>query len=342
MLKPCLSLTSLTCFIILSAPCFAGTAATEGGLPLAPPLYCGKSTETLQARRPLAQQIIPVLLESIDRGFPHGASYSFGVFGDGFDWHSSVHAHWALLSMARILGDKVTQDKVLARLTPDALEKQRDYLANNPNYELPYGQAWLLLMLAELKKTPAKFPDSAALLERETQARVLQWLEGYTLPENRDGRCRGDYYSWILSYRLAKQAAALSGTPNPRIDALAKKAATPECFTSTPEGLDFIDPAAVAAINAGKPFTGKDALDSINNLGWVNINNCHKVGVAISRAWPSAVASHKGDPQACQKFDAVIHSLTTDTDPWKDGFQSVSHWIPQLVWYGIWEELGEP
>ncbi|MGD1895441.1 MAG: DUF2891 family protein [Phormidesmis sp.] len=76
------------------------------------------------------------------------------VFTGSFDWHSSVHAHWALLSMARLTNDVPLQKKLLSRLTPKNLEAERTFLNNaeNAEFEMPYGRAWLLLMLSELSK----------------------------------------------------------------------------------------------------------------------------------------------------------------------------------------------
>ncbi len=73
-----------------------------------------------------------------------------GVFGTHFDWHSSVHAHWMLLSISRIFDDKLVASKILARFDRPHFEYERQLLLKNESYELPYGQSWLLLLLSQI------------------------------------------------------------------------------------------------------------------------------------------------------------------------------------------------
>lgn len=101
------------------------------------------------------------------------------VFTGSFDWHSSVHAHWALLSIARLTHDTPLQRKLLSRLTPENIEAERAFLndVKNIEFEMPYGRAWLLLMLAEL----SKYEESNNLLldsfREELEQQLTLWLE---------------------------------------------------------------------------------------------------------------------------------------------------------------------
>ena len=100
------------------------------------------------------------------------------MFGGSYDWHSCVHAHWALSSMARAHNDADLEDFLLQRLNPHSLARVADELSAAPEFELPYGQAWLLLLLCELSQ-PCSLQRAARLppasferLRCETEERV--------------------------------------------------------------------------------------------------------------------------------------------------------------------------
>ena len=75
-----------------------------------------------------------------------------GVFKSHYDWHSSVHAHWMLLSSSRLFNKPDITKLILNRFSEYNLDNEQRYLSQNPNFELPYGQAWLLLLFSELNK----------------------------------------------------------------------------------------------------------------------------------------------------------------------------------------------
>ncbi|CEM22016.1 unnamed protein product [Vitrella brassicaformis CCMP3155] len=80
------------------------------------------------------------------------------AFHGCIDWHSAVHAHWAVLRVARALRQSdalsddirrmaTTLERTLTseRVDKDTLEGLRRYRS----FELPYGRAWLLLLVRE-------------------------------------------------------------------------------------------------------------------------------------------------------------------------------------------------
>jgi hypothetical protein len=74
-----------------------------------------------------------------------------------FDWHSSVHGHWMLVRLLRLLPDWADALQVraaLARnLTRENLHAELDYLQgpNRRSFERTYGWAWLLKLAEELQ-----------------------------------------------------------------------------------------------------------------------------------------------------------------------------------------------
>ncbi len=103
-----------------------------------------------------------------------------------FDWHSAVHGHWLLTRLARLYPDSELATAARAALdasfTEANIAAEVAYLrgAGRISFERPYGLAWLLQLLAELRNWPE--PDAqrwAALLhplEVEAADRVRSWL----------------------------------------------------------------------------------------------------------------------------------------------------------------------
>jgi Protein of unknown function (DUF2891) len=109
-----------------------------------------------------------------------------------YDWHSSVHGHWLLARVARLLPEApfaAEARRALARsLTPGNLAAEVRYLEGRGrvSFERPYGLAWLLQLGAELREwgSPEARDWAAALepLERASVARIRDWLPKLTQP----------------------------------------------------------------------------------------------------------------------------------------------------------------
>lgn len=109
-----------------------------------------------------------------------------------FDWHSSVHGHWLLARLARTFPQApfaAAGRAALARsLTPANMAAEAAYVgaASRPEFERPYGLAWLLQLAAELREwnDPQARAWSQALepLERASAARLRAWLPKLTYP----------------------------------------------------------------------------------------------------------------------------------------------------------------
>jgi hypothetical protein len=73
-----------------------------------------------------------------------------------FDWHSSVHGHWMLVRLLRLLSDwedaPAVRTALAANLTRENLRAERVYLdgPHRRSFERTYGWAWLLKLAEEL------------------------------------------------------------------------------------------------------------------------------------------------------------------------------------------------
>ena len=71
-----------------------------------------------------------------------------------FDWHSSVHMHWALIRLLRLTAETFDQAAAIAvldaHLTEAALSQETAYLLARRSFERPYGWGWALTLAHEL------------------------------------------------------------------------------------------------------------------------------------------------------------------------------------------------
>lgn len=105
-----------------------------------------------------------------------------------FDWHSSVHGHWLLARLVRLLPDASFAPRAraaLARsLTIANLLREADYL-NAPGratFERPYGLAWLLTLAQELREMGSPHAVAIQPLERSAVGRLTEWLPKLSHP----------------------------------------------------------------------------------------------------------------------------------------------------------------
>jgi hypothetical protein len=223
----------------------------------------------------VAKQLAPIVFNSIQTPTPFfGDAPTGGIFRNSYDWHSSVHAHWALLSMSKKLQDAELLAWVTKRLET-GLPKEREYLKNNPNFEMPYGRVWLLLLLSEIEKEP-HFAESPLVrsFRQEIEIQIGDWLL-QTQPN-----CRGDYLSWPFVYFLYSK----THTENPALlKILQQKSKLISCNSTTVSSNDFISLNSLFAMLSSKERTAPASLDFPDSL---TLWNCHSWGALISEAWP--------------------------------------------------------
>lgn len=80
------------------------------------------------------------------------------VFYGCFDWHSSVHGHWLLVRLLHLQPEAGFRDTAIAALERSfqaekvAVEVQYARHEQRDSFERPYGIAWLLQLMAELRE----------------------------------------------------------------------------------------------------------------------------------------------------------------------------------------------
>jgi hypothetical protein len=114
------------------------------------------------------------------------------VFYGCFDWHSSVHGHWLLVRLLREYPSAPfaapARAALAASFTTDKVAAEVAYLRapGRVSFERPYGLAWLLQLIAELRswedEDARRWTATLAPLETEAAERIRSWLPKLRYP----------------------------------------------------------------------------------------------------------------------------------------------------------------
>ena len=114
------------------------------------------------------------------------------IFYGCFDWHSAVHSHWLLIKVLRLLPEGGLREKIHTTLTASFndsnVRTEADYLTapGRGPFERPYGLAWLLQLMAELRAWDAppghNWAGTLEPLEVAAAENVKQWLHHLHYP----------------------------------------------------------------------------------------------------------------------------------------------------------------
>ncbi|PZD76915.1 DUF2891 domain-containing protein [Mesonia sp. K7] len=104
------------------------------------------------------------------------------VFYGCYDWHSSVHGYWSLVSLLKQFPNmenaQAIKEKLIEKFTKENIQKEVAYfdMENNGNFERTYGWAWYLKLVTEIHH----WDDAAAkTLEANLQPLTDRIVENY-------------------------------------------------------------------------------------------------------------------------------------------------------------------
>ncbi|HVH43762.1 MAG TPA: DUF2891 family protein [Labilithrix sp.] len=326
-------------------PCGEASPWADRPCPRAEP-----SAELVEKR---IDRLVSVIVEDIRKTTPHATEKGpTSLFGGSFDWHSCVHAHWALLSIARVTKRTTVDDWLKTRLVTKQLEAEMNHLRKQTSFERPYGRAWFLLMLAELEAHSWR-PKDTAKWRQEVELDLCRWLEKSPYPEG-SSTFDGAHSSWLFAMLLAWLAVPsskvkptleklLTSKVEPARGALAKWKHLDTDFLFLPAVQATLDRVALPSDKVPAY-----ALDKPPALAAPPIDDAraHMPGAAVVRIWPFAIDARsatvaKTADAACSRYHTRVKELFTRPDQWADTF-NVSHWVPQFIWMAEWLHRGRP
>jgi Protein of unknown function (DUF2891). len=116
-----------------------------------------------------AQRLINLPISCVDIEYPNKLGQTIGseedlkspkelhpAFYGCFDWHSSVHGHWSMVSLLkqfpRLENNTAIKNKLLEHISKENILKEVNYFKgkHNKSYERTYGWAWVLKLAEAL------------------------------------------------------------------------------------------------------------------------------------------------------------------------------------------------
>jgi hypothetical protein len=112
------------------------------------------------------------------------------------DWSTAVNATWTIVTLLKKYPDLpvsgLIREKLTDHLGRQNLEGELGYFKNAPNFQRPYGHAWLLKLYAELStwKDPdgARYSDNVAPLARQFADSLIAYLVDLDRPVKMAGQ----------------------------------------------------------------------------------------------------------------------------------------------------------
>lgn len=174
-----------------------------------------------------------------------------------YDWHSSVHGHWMLVRLLRLVPNLPEKDRIIqalsANLTPENIKTEAAYFSRpgTQAFERTYGWAWTLKLAEELDRAPfSEAKDWQQILKPLTDTIVRRYLD--FLPKQTYPIRTGLHPSTAFGLAFALDYAMTMGDTELR-EMLVKRSM--DYFGSDtdypaklePNGSDFLSPALVEA-----------------------------------------------------------------------------------------------
>jgi len=140
------------------------------------------------------------------------------VFYGCFDWHSAVHGHWLLVRLLRLFPEAefaaAAESALSESFQADKVTVEVAYMSHEQraSFERPYGVAWLLQLMTELREwdDPRARRWQAALqpLEAAYVAKMKDWLGKLSYPIR-----IGEHAQTAFAFALFLDWAEVAGDP---------------------------------------------------------------------------------------------------------------------------------
>jgi hypothetical protein len=291
------------------------------------------------------------------------------VFYGCFDWHSSVHGHWLLVRLLRTaeeigLAPEIREQAVIAldrSFSAAAVESEVEYFLPDERkaFERPYGSAWFLQLMAELREWPD--PGAKAWieilepLEAVIVAQIKSWLPRLAYPI-RVGTHNQSMFAFGLILDWARAAGDAEMTELITQRSLAFHKGDRDCpIEYEPSGEDFLSPCLMEAdlmrrildrerfaawLDGFLPRIPRNGAGDWLATGIVidpsDGKLVHLDGVNLSRAWNLeniAFALPENDPRQASLLEAArIHSKQGVANVSGEHYEG-SHWLASFATY---------
>jgi hypothetical protein len=328
--------------------------------------------------RKLVETFVPVTITHLHRAYPNGILHHWlgeeavvspqalhPAFYGCYDWHSAVHCHWQLVRAIRLYPDapfvEAARNALDRSFTEANLATEVAYVQQRPSFEMPYGMAWLLQLLVELREqtTPdaERWRTILAPLESHAADRFRAYVTRLPYPV-RTGLHNQSAFSLGLALDWARTVSDAHLID--QIGACVRRFYLPDRdapLAYEPSGTDFLSPALSEADLMRRVlspaefsdwlwgFFGYDMVATLaTRLAPVNVVDfadgqlAHYSGLNISRAWMLegiASALAVDDPRHPLLLDLADQHRTLGLPDALHADYMVAHWAPTFALYLI-------
>ena len=261
------------------------------------------------------------------------------VFHGSWDWHSAAHGHWALLESAHLMDDEESLEWVLQRLHGKEMKEEFQYLQQNPDFEMPYGRAWLLRLILRLEELMGNSDHRDST--QEVALGLREWLSSSemepSIPEYKNP-------SWALVQLHAWATHSGDQGTIDWINEVTEKYFTgneldPERDTKKGEFFSLWSLQALLIFSVLGPERLKSWLkpQKIDDVQVVKeLLSDHHLSINASRAWGfHALYSATRDKKWQSAYVEHVRAAMELHSEWKDNRSAYSHWVPQFTLYAI-------
>jgi hypothetical protein len=254
-----------------------------------------------------AQRFANLALACVHKEYPNHISHTLNsdadvgpprkltpAFYGCYDWHSSVHGHWLLVRLIRTFPDAAfvpsAREALRQSLTADNIAQEAAYLRaeGRASFERPYGLAWLLQLVAELREwDDAQAKEMAANLH-PLETLVLERFGNWLLKLSHPVRI-GEHDQTAFALSLVLDYARATGDEK-FTDLLVSKAqqfyiGDKDCpLAYEPSGEDFLSPCL------GEADLMRRVLPSDEFARWLR-SFLPQISPAKNRSWLQPVVS---------------------------------------------------
>jgi hypothetical protein len=271
------------------------------------------------------------------------------AFHGCIDWHSAVHGVWALSAYTRASSDRRYQSLIKRVLNPRRLAQERNYLAQHPDFEMPYGRSWFLRLAIDHQRafrtellTP--FADEVA------QSLIVHYTR--TAPDPLS--VAYDNASWALinlhDYGVARH--------DRRVVEFVKTKVRAHYLTDSPCPLRRVelDRREFMAVCTNWAWLVQLVLPQNEFRAWLDRflpadlplqpitkpRSAHEVGLNFSRAWGLwRLYSATGDKRYSTLYLGHFGETYNDSNLWKGDYDSVAHWVAQFGMFALMTSYDE-
>jgi Protein of unknown function (DUF2891) len=251
------------------------------------------------------------------------------------DWSSAVEGYWALVAMARVTHSDELLATVREQLTPELIAKEQKHLADDRDFAMPYGRAWLLRLAMEFERA-----GGDARLKRladDAAQSIVNWFGNRRMDQLSSSE-RSD--TWPLvnlraygRYRADAKLVAF-------VDDKVRPIHIWPCEFDADElvgsfmGICTTWAALVGESRGGE--SGKAAIRSIlppdGTFRAVAYPHTESLfGLDFSRAWGLwRLWRLTGEKAYLTAYTDHVGRAWRNRDWWEGDYQAVGHWVPQL------------